>query len=370
MKTKNIILIVILAVIALSIGSFVRQYFIPKQTLAKQRHHEIWYCPMHPWILYDHPGRCPICDMDLVKKVNAPQQQGPAIEGYTNISVATQRQQLIGLRTQVVRVKPAVKLIRTFGTISSDAELYKTQNEFIDAYVDYVNVHRDYKRISDRRATWDVHRDLQTRLLEARDKLLKLGLSEEQIAKLQNVSWDQVWKQPKLLLFNDSRSYWVIAQIFEQDYSFVSEGQDVEVSIPALREKIKGIIRSVGGFIDPTTRSVSALVELDSRFRGNDRGQHLAANMLADITIPVKLGNALLVPREAVMDTGLRKIVFVCKTRNLFEPREIQTGLETDDGFEVKSGLNKGERIVVSGNFLLDSESRVQAGLEQGATHE
>jgi hypothetical protein len=65
------------------------------------------------------------------------------------------------------------------------------------------------------------------------------------------------------------------------------------------------------------------------------------------------------------MDTGLRKIVFVCKEDNAFEPREIQTGWETDDGFEVRSGLQAGERIVVNGNFLLDSESRVQAGQDQ-----
>ena len=130
---------------------------------------------------------------------------------------------------------------------------------------------------SDRRHTWESHRDLQTSLLEAKDKLLKLGLSEEEIEKLQNVSWNQIWKQPKLLLFNDSRSYWVMAQIFEQDYSFVQEGQEVEVSIPLYHEKIKGIIRSVGGFIDPTSRSVTALIEL------GDYSRQLAANMLVDI---------------------------------------------------------------------------------------
>src|SRR5208283_29146 len=170
-------------------------------------------------------------------------------------------------------------IIRTFGTVSSAAELYKIQNEFIDAYVAYVNVHRDYKRISDRRNTWDAHRDLQTSLLEAKDKLLKLGLSDGEIEKLQNISWNEIWKQPKLLLFNDSRSYWVMAQIFEQDYSFVHEGAQVQVSIPALGEKIKGIIRSVGGFIDPASRSVTALIEL------GDVSQQLAANMLVDITI-------------------------------------------------------------------------------------
>jgi len=361
MKTNKIILILILAVIALGTGVFIRQQMIAQQVSSRQGHHDLYYCPMHPQILYDHPGRCPICGMDLVKKIVAPVQQESGLKGYTTISVTVPRQQLIGLRTEVVEQKPIVKIIRAFGTVSSVAELYKTQNEFIDAFMAYVNVHRDYKRISDRRDPWGIHRDLQVNLLEARDKLLKLGLSEEEIAKLENVSWNQIGRQPKLLLFNDSRNYWVMAQIFEQDYASVSEGQEVEVSIPALGEKIKGVIRSVGGLIDPTNRSVTALIEIE------DYDRPLAANMLVDITIPVKLGDGVLVPREAVMDTGLRKIVFVQKDEGTFEPREIQTGVETDDGYEVKSGLKEGTRIVVSGNFLLDSESRVQASLEQSA---
>jgi Cu(I)/Ag(I) efflux system membrane fusion protein len=87
--------------------------------------------------------------------------------------------------------------------------------------------------------------------------------------------------------------------------------------------------------------------------------------MFVNVEFPVNLGTAIIVPREAVMDMGLRKIVFVCKTGNTFQPREIQTGWETDDGYEVQSGLKEGERIVASGNFLLDSESRVE-----GEAHE
>ena len=83
---------------------------------------------------------------------------------------------------------------------------------------------------------------------------------------------------------------------------------------------------------------------------------------------PAKFRTVL--PREAVMDTGVRKVVFVQKDEGTFEPRVIETGWETDEGYEVKSGLKAGERIVVSGNFLLDSESRVQAGLEDsGDSH-
>lgn len=364
MKTKNIILIIVLIAAG---GWIIGQLNSNKRFSAVEREHEVWYCPMHPSILYDHPGRCPICGMDLVKRLTKVKtdafavsvgpmgQQANTPKGYATIFESAQRQQMIGLRTEKVELKPVLKVIRTFGTVSSDAQLYQIQTEFIDAYVNYVNVFRDYRRMRDRLHIWESHRDLQTGLVQAKDKLLKLGLSESEILKLQDVSWNQIWKQPKLLMFSGNRSYWVMAQIFEQDYSYVLEGGAVAVDIPALHEKAKGVIRSIGGFVDPASRSVTALIEL------KDIAGPMAANMQADITIPVNLGHGILVPRESVMDTGLHKIIFVCKDGTTFEPREIQTGMETDDSFEVKSGLKAGERIVVSGNFLLDSESRMQA---------
>lgn len=367
MQTKTIILLIVIAVLAAGacLVRFQTGTLAPAGAGAAraQAHHESWYCPMHPWILYNHPGRCPICGMDLVKKEDSGAKETGGAKGYITVTESPQRQQLIGLRTDTVTVRPLEKLIRTFGTISSDATLYQTQTEFIDAFVAYVTVFRDYRKIRDRLHIWESHRDVQTRLVQAKDKLLKLGLSEAEIEQLQDVSWNQLWKQPKLLMFKGSRNYWVLGQIFEQDYAFVKPGQLVEVNIPSLHDKVKGTVRSVGGFIDPSSRSVTALIELGAYDRP------LASNMQVDITIPVNLGEALLVPHEAVMDTGLRKIVFVSKDGDTFEPREIQTGLETEDGFEVTSGLKAGDRIVTGGNFLLDSESRIQAGL-QGGSHD
>ena len=354
MKSKNGILI-FGAALLLAGGIVVGQHAV-QQPGGKASHHEIWYCPMHPQILYDHPGKCPICGMDLVQQIAAPLQQESAVKGYSTVTVSDEQQSLIGLQTALLTAKPIIKSIRAFGTISSADELYKTQNEFIDAYVAYVNVHRDYKRINDRSDAWGIHRDLQANVLEAKDKLLKLGLSDAQIAQLQDVSWNQVSRQPKLLLFNNSRNYWVSAQVFEQDYPYVHEGDEVDVTISAYNTTVKGTVRSVGGYIDPASRTATVLIELTA----ND--QHLAANMLVDIVIPASLGNGLVVPREAVMDTGVRKIVFVSLEGDSFQPREIQTGMETDDGYQVTAGLSDGERIVTSGNFLLDSESRVQAG--------
>jgi multidrug efflux pump subunit AcrA (membrane-fusion protein) len=117
--------------------------------------------------------------------------------------------------------------------------------------------------------------------------------------------------------------------------------------------------------VDESSRTIRVRIWL----KQNDQ-KLFKANMFVNVVIPVVLNEAVFVPREAVMDTGIRKIVFVLHDQDSFEPREILTGVETDDGYEVRSGLKAGERIVVSGNFLLDSESRVQAGLEQGASHE
>jgi multidrug efflux pump subunit AcrA (membrane-fusion protein) len=276
MKTKNIILIVLIAVIALGIGLLGRQQNTSKQALVRHGQHEIWYCPMHPQILYDHPGQCPICGMDLVKRVSAPQRQESAVEGYTTISVTPQRQQLAGVRTVVVGKKDAVKTIRAAGQ-------YEGQ---------------------------------------------------------------------------------VYAQVFEDDLVFIKVGQKAIVEVPAYHQKYEGEVISIDSTVDETSRTIRVRIWFK---QANQR--RFKTNMFVNVEFPVKLKGALIVPRDAVMDTGTRKIVFVCKAGNSFEPREIQTGMETDDGFEVKSGLKEGERIVVSGNFLLDSESRVQASQGQGDSH-
>jgi multidrug efflux pump subunit AcrA (membrane-fusion protein) len=257
----------------MGIGLF--QKNVPKQILAKQGDHDIWYCPMHPHYTSDHPGRCPICGMDLVKAIEASPQHKSTIKDYTTISVTAQKQQLIGLRTAVVTKESVIKTIRAAGQ-------YEGQ---------------------------------------------------------------------------------VYAQVFEDDAGFIKIGQKAIVDVPAFHQKYDGAVLSIDPIIDETSRTIRVRIWLSQVNQ-----KQFKTNMFVNVELPVKLSEAIVVPRDAVMDTGTRKIVFVQKDTGTFEPREIQTGWETDDGFEVKSGLKTGERIVISGNFLLDSESRVQAGLE-GDSH-
>jgi len=299
--------------------------------------------------------------MNYIPVYEDEKMQAPSgVQGYTTISVPVQKQQLIGLKTAIVSKENVAKIIRAAGHVSTNHDLYIFQDKYVQAYTEFVTVYRDARRFEHLRRNWEAHRQVQVKLHEAEDQLLRLGLGTHQIEQLRKVSWRTPWDQPELLFLKNYLEYWVVVQIFEGDLGFVEVGQEADIDIPGYKEKAKGIIRSIGGTVDPETRTTNALIELKG-YRGELKG-----NMFVKVSISAQLNEVITVPRDAVMDTGIRKVVFVQKDEGTFEPREIQTGWEIDDGFEVKSGLKEGERIVVSGNFLLDSESRVQAGLEEG----
>lgn len=411
MKTKNV-LIILLVLLAAGVGVFFFKKSPPVPgTITAHSHKNDYYCPMHPQYTSDRPGICPICQMKLVKKEGNPQAElqqmteaqkekkilywtdpmipgykaegpgkspmgmdlipvyeespqnqssGQAVPEYTTVSLTPQKQQLIGIKTMKVERKDAVKIIRALGRVTTNHDLYILQDEYVKAYTKFVKTYRDYRRVEHLSRNWETHRELQLKLHEAEDQLLRLGLGPNQIEKLRNVSWTATWRQPELLFLKDSLQYWVTAQIYEGDLGFVEVGEEADIEIPSYRESAKGIVRSVGGTVDPETRTTYALIELTG-YRGELKG-----NMFVNAVIHVPLSEVIIVPRDAVMDTGLRKVVFVQKGDGIFEPRDIQTNWTTDDGYEVKSGLHEGETIVVSGNFLLDSESRMQASLAGG----
>lgn len=332
---------------------------------------DIWYCPMHPNYTSDRAGLCPICNMSLVKKTGNPnaeaaamrqEQQGggKGIEGHAPVTLNTQQMQLMGVKTAAVKSSVLTKKIRASGYVSTIHDVFKFQDELIKASIEYVTTFRDYKRFAHTRRNWETHRELQVKLHETKDQLLRLGLGTKEVEQLEKVDWRNVWKQPELQFFKDDSMYWVVAQIFESDRGFLTTGQEVDIEIPSYNEPAKGVIRSIGGIFDPETRTVNALIELKG-YKGE-----LEGNMFVNVNMFVELGESLIVPKTAVMDTGLRKIVYVQKEAGVFEPRDIKVVALGDNGWSVKSGLKEGELVAVEGNFLLDSESRLQSSF-QGA---
>ena len=380
------------------------------QSRSEQTHKDIYYCPMHPHYTSDRPGDCPICHMKLVKRKSASQEmtvlstvekgekkilywtdpmipgyktQGPgkspmgmdlipvyeqqkmsgghagvSPEGYAMVSMTANQQQMIGVKTVEVIKRPLIKTVRASGVVAHGMDLYEVQNEYIDAYVQFITTYRDYKRFANSRRTWETHRDVQVKMFEAEHKLLMLGLSHHQLDLLRKIDREQIWNQPELMFFNSDKKYWVFAQVFEDDLGYVEVGQKVEVELLAYREKFEGVIRSVGGAIDPESRTVRVLIEPK-----NDQVD-LTIGMLTSVSISAELGEQLAVPREAVMDLGTRKVVFVATSDGVFEPREVEIGAQVDQYWAVTKGLAQGEHVVVNGNFLLDSESRLQATIE------
>jgi membrane fusion protein, copper/silver efflux system len=140
---------------------------------------------------------------------------------------------------------------------------------------------------------------------------------------------------------------------------FVREGDIVEVDLPAISDKkFQGIVRSLDSVVDPVTRSIRVRAQLE-----NPDGV-LKPEMYVNAALKADLGEQLAVPEEAVFATGEKNIVFVVRENNVFDPREVVLGAKADHFYQVKSGLMEGEQVVTSGNFLIDSESRLRSALE------
>ncbi len=375
MKTKRIILFIFLILLATGVGNFVFQRNQRMPVVQAQK--DIYYCPMHPHYTSDHPGNCPICGMKLVKKEKAVEETSikESVPGYSTVSLDTHKQQLIGIKTTTVIKKDLVKTIHAYGYVAHDLELYNAQLEYIDAWHVYYafNARRPVK--GEYQADWkeyykkdapqgrwrsDEKLKAQQRFIKAEYELKHMGINDTQLAQLREIKYGQPWIQPDLLFFHEGHPVWVYAQIPESDLGFVDVGQKAIIIIPTYGETTEGIVRNVALMVDPNTRTTQVRIELPS-YKGE-----LKVNMYVNVDMPVELNTSLVIPREAIMDTGLNKIVFVQTQEGIFEPRHIQTGFEGDGMVAVKSGLKEGETIVAAGNFLLDSESRLQGSLASG----
>jgi Cu(I)/Ag(I) efflux system membrane fusion protein len=351
MKTKNTILIIILAATALGIVLYFKPHTQAHAVAIRHGGHlEIWYCPMHPWIKSDKPGVCPICGMTLVAGHQHNETPAVKIPGYISIEISKQRQQLAGIRTALVGKKTVIKTIRAPARVAYDPGLYEAEVKYVEDYIASIRLDR---RIN--QGSYTIQ-DTQRKLKEEELDLTHMGATEQTITQLQTNKFPD-----HSLLVSHGEGAQIFAEIFGEDLGFIDVGQKAIIDVPDYHETFNGVVTSVDPIIDPMSQTARVRIYIDAE---ND----LHSNMFVNVSMQVELNEAIVVPRDAVMDTGLRKIVFIEKDDGQFEPREIQTGWETDDGFEVKSGLKTSDRIAVNGNFLLDSESRVQAGLE-GDSH-
>ena len=357
-------MVVVVCILAAAWGMVAWREDVPAPRGAGQGRH-IYYCPMHPQYTSDRPGKCPICGMDLVKKESQSSKQSAGVVGdHAAVRLSDYQQQLLGVKLTPVVKKPFVKTIRTYGYVTNDMDLYKAQLEYIGAWRKYAVFRRprtardefpdDWGEFSGR-APGEDFRKARERLMKAEYELRHMGFQDAQLEQLRLIKYELAEIRPEILLGQKWQPLWIHARILEGDLGYVDVGQKAVVDIPAYRESFEGIVRSVGDEVDPRTRTVIARIGLPGV------KEYLKVNMYADVSMPVELNDVLMVPRDAVMDTGLRQVVFLRRGEGYFEPVETKTGMESDGMVEVKEGLTEGEMVVAGGNFLVDAESRLRA---------
>ena len=422
MNKNKIFLIFILAVVG-AVGAFTLTQKNLFQSSRQTSGSSIYYCPMHPTYTSDRPADCPICNMKLVKRENSTEDMSPpnavigdpdsrfrgndsptdaprevTLEelmamkpgeicllhkckhgqcmvkmteeiarsgkcphcgddlgvivkdlfpnGYSNVRLTQEKQQLMGIKTELVKKMPFKKTIRTVGRIASDPQLYQAQEEFIQAIQAF--------RKAEAGTIEEIKAQAAKLVDSARLRLKLSGLSDELISEIETAG-----KPDRSLLYGEAGgSVWLYAPIYEYEIPLVKIGDMLTVDLASLPgQKFEGKIRAIDPVIDPMSRSVKIRAQLQ-----NPDGA-LKPEMYVNAMLTVNLGEVIAIPTEAVFATGERNIVFVGKENGLFEPREVELGAKTDNVQEVKSGISEGEQVVVSGNFLIDSESRLKSAL-------
>jgi len=294
--------------------------------------------------------------MKLVKKEEPGQSEKETRESpeeKQGFYISPEKQQLIGVKTDKVIYRPLNKIIRTVGRVAFDPELYKAQQEYIEA----INTKESVKESGQEEVT-----NRAEALVEAAKLKLRLqGLGVKQIEELEKTKQND---SALLISSSDSASTWVYATIYEYELEWIKLGQEAKIFAASYPGKeFKGEIVAIDPVFNAMTRSVRARIKVDNK------EALLKPDMYADVQISSDLGTYLAVPREAIMDSGLRKIVFLSLETGRFKPVEVRTGFSTEEYVQVLEGLKEGDTVVVSGNFLIDSESKLKSALE-GTGHQ
>jgi RND family efflux transporter MFP subunit len=365
----------------------------------------LYTCGMHPQVIQDHPGNCPICGMKLTLMRKTSGQGGTAVASDTAISIDPVTIQNMGLRTAVLTNGPLRRSIRTVATIDYDETALADVTTKFKGWVEKLYVDSVGAQVHRGDPLFEVYSpELYTAQTEyllalqaapgpsgdalrqtARTKLKFYDISDAQIDGLEKtrtaqktlrvqapidgfvteklvVEGQMVDAGMKLYRLANLGIVWVQAQIYEQDLPFIRLGQEAAVSLSYLPDrKFRGRVTYIYPTLDPKTRTAQVRMEF------HNPGYFLKPGMFAAVELVSELSpSALLVPDMAVLRSGERNTVFVALDGGKFEPRNVTLGVRGEnDMLQVLGGLNAGERIVTSGQFLLDSESQLREAIQK-----
>lgn len=369
-----------------------------------------WVAPMDPTYIRDEPGKSPM-GMDLVPKY---EEEGEP-EATSTIRVDPVTVQNMGVRLAPVRKKQLTKTIRAFGKLIYDERRLYAVNTKFDGWIEKLHVSYMGQQVAKGQPLFDIYSpDLVTaqeeyllalrqadrlgkstygdirengqRLLTAAETRLRYwGVTDRQINRLKmNGTTEKAVTvySPATGVVMAKNAYeghfvkagqhqfeiadlsriWVDAEVYEYELPWIHEGMQAVMDLSYIPGKqFQGKVLFVYPYLSDTTRTARLRLEF-----ANPDGT-LKPEMYANVHLQSTMAEpGLVIPQEAVIDSGVRKMAFVAKGEGRFEPREVKLGIEADAGdYQVLEGLTEGEQIVVSAQFMFDSESRLREAIQK-----
>ena len=410
-RTMAIVRWVILAGVVLAALYTLSLAFLPARSSATatndehagHEHAGKYYCPMHPQIVSDQPGQCPICSMTLVPmKQSAPKaaatHDAPAVSGLASVEAPADRVQAIGIRVEAAQRSALAPSLRAVARIAADESRLSRIHVRFGGYVERLFVAEQGAPVKKGQPLAAIYSDevfrIEQELLQAKDwgdglaerarqRLRALGIGPDEIAAVSKrgkpsevvtirspaagyvvalnvVQGDRVDPDRELFEVADLSRVWAVADVVERDVARVKPGLAATLTLEAYPGKrFDGRIEYVYPRLDPETRTLPVRVAF-----ANAQGT-LKPGLFGTVEIRLPAKTGVTVPSEAVIDTGDRRYVFVETAPGHFDPRVVTTGERSGEQVEVLEGLAAGERVASSGNFFIDSESRLKASIAE-----
>ena len=373
-----------------------------------------WVDPMHPWYKSQVPGIAPDCGMKLVpvypgEEARYERRANKMPEG--SVQITPEKQQLIGVEYGTVEYETVHSSVRAVARVALDETKISKVHSKLEGWIDQVFVDFTGKQVRQGdplltiyspealatqqeyllaiKAQHMMHDNPMREMLGSTENLVAAAkkrmelwdIGEGQIAEvtasgvpLKNLTLSspitgfvmernvfakqRIVPETALYTIADLSRVWVMADVFEYEAAAVRIGTPATLTLSYLPGRtFRGRVNYILPQVDAATRTLKVRIEFDNPDFA------LKPDMYGEVEFQTGGGRRLVVAQTAVMNSGDRQVVFVDRGKGYFEPREVKTGARSDGKVEIVSGLEPGERIVISGNFLIDSESQLKTAL-------
>ena len=357
-------------------------------------HHEgadgLWTCPMHPQIERDEPGSCPICGMNLVQRDSHDLDDD-------QVHVPQAVQQAMNVRTTKAERSRLLRKIETVGRVSYDESRLKHIHPRVEGWIEELDVDSEGAFVESGQRLFTLYSpelvNAQEEFLQAlrrgegdmiraaRGRLEALGVQHTVISIIENkrevlqyVPWyahgsayvttlnvrHGMYVEPgdEIMALADLTRVWVLANVFESQAGWVEVGQNVTVGVPhAPGEPLHATVSHIYPVLDERTRTLQLRVPVTNSNR------RLRPGMWASLSIHAQPSEyAVIIPQEAVIRTGRSARVVIREDDTHFRVREVTAGMASGNRVVILDGIDEGDEVVLSGQFLIDSEASIRAG--------